>query len=70
MDGGLEFMDFSDIENSSDGRKSSFLYFAHHYCASEQGTNDNHNTIFRRFYPKETDFSKLNPKLFTEVQTG
>ena len=67
-DGGSEFMDFSGIENSSDGRKRTSLYFAHPYCASERGTNENHNRIFRRFYPKGTDFSKLNPKLFTEVQ--
>ena len=67
-DGGSEFMDFSGIENSMDGRKRTCLYFAHPYCASERGTNENHNRIFRRFYPKGTDFSKLNPKLFTEVQ--
>lgn len=67
-DGGSEFMDFAGIENSPDGRKRTFLYFAHPYCASERGTNENHNRIFRRFYPKGTDFSKLNPKLFTEVQ--
>ncbi len=67
-DGGSEFMDFSGIENSKNGRKRTCLYFAHPYCASERGTNENHNRIFRRFYPKGTDFSKLNPKLFAEVQ--
>lgn len=67
-DGGSEFMDFAGIEKSKDGRKRTCLYFAHPYCASERGTNENHNRMFRRFYPKGTDFSKLNPKLFTEVQ--
>lgn len=67
-DGGSEFMDFSGIENSPNGRKRTSLYFAHPYCASERGTNENHNRIFRRFYPKGTDFSKLNSKLFIEVQ--
>lgn len=67
-DGGSEFMDFERIENSSDGNKRTALYFAHPYCASERGTNENHNRIFRRFYPKGTDFSGLNPALFTEVQ--
>jgi len=43
------------------------LYFAHPYRESERGTNENHNRMFRLFYPKGTDFSKLNPKLFIEV---
>ena len=68
-DGGSEFMDFEGIENSPDGSKRAALYFAHPYCASERGTNENHNRIFRRFYPKVTDFSGLNPALFTEIQT-
>ena len=67
-DGGPEFMDFEGIEKSSDGTKRTGLYFAHPYCASERGTNENHNRMFRRFYPKGTDFSKLNPMLFIEVQ--
>ena len=68
-DGGSEFMDFDGIEKSPDGTKRTVLYFAHPYCASERGSNENHNRMFRRFYPKETDFSKLNPALFTEVQS-
>ena len=67
-DGGSEFMDFDGIENSPDVSKRTALYFAHPYCASERGTNENHNRIFRRFYPKGTDFSGLNPALFTEIQ--
>ena len=67
-DCGSEFMDFNGIENSPNGNKRTCLYFAHPYCASERGTNENHNRIFRRFYPKGTDFSKLNPKLFIEIQ--
>ena len=68
-DDGLEFMDFEGIEKSSDGTKITELYFAHPYCASERGTNENHNRMFRRFYPKDTDFSKLTPKLFIKFQT-
>ena len=67
-DGGSEFMDFKGIENSPNGNKRTCLYFAHPYCASERGTNENHNRIFRRFYPKGTNFSKLSPMLFIEVQ--
>ena len=62
-------MDFDGIEKQSDSTKRTELYFSHPYCASELVTNENHNRMFRRFYPKGTDFSKLNPKLFIEVQT-
>ena len=62
-------MDFEGIEKLSDGTKRTELYFAHPYCACKHRTNENLNRIFRRFYPKGTDFSKRNPKLFIEVQT-
>jgi len=67
-DGGSEFLDFDGMEKSADGSERTVLYFAHPYCAGERGTNENHNRIFRRFYPKGTDFSRLPPVLFTEVQ--
>ena len=66
--GGPEFMDFEGIERSSDGTKRTVLYFAHPYCACGRGTDENHNRMFWRFYPKGTDFSRPNPKLFVEVQ--
>ena len=62
-------MDFDGIEKLSDGTKRTELNFAHPYCASKRGTNENRNRMFRRFYPKGMDFSKLSPKLFIEVQT-
>ena len=62
-------MDFDGIEKSSNGTKRTMLYFTHPYCASERGTTESRNRMFRRFYPKDTDFSKLPPKLFIEVQT-
>ena len=57
-------MDFDGIEKLSDGTKRTLLYFAHPYCANKRGTNENRNRMFRRFYPKGMDFSKLSPKLF------
>ena len=62
-------MDFDGIKKLSDGTKRTELNFAHPYCASKRGTNENRNRMFRRFYPKGMDFSKLSPKLFIEVQT-
>ena len=59
-DGGSEFMDIEGIERSCiDGRPRTKLYFAHPYTACERGTNENHNRILRRFFPKGCDFSKV-----------
>ena len=59
-DGGTEFMDIDGIERSCiDGKPRTRLYFAHPYTACERGTNENHNRILRRFFPKSCDFSKV-----------
>ena len=59
-DGGPEFMDIAGIERSCiDGMPRTKLYFAHPYTACERGTNENHNRILRRFFPKGCDFSKV-----------
>lgn len=59
-DGGTEFMDIAGIERSCiDGKPRTKLYFAHPYTACERGTNENHNRILRRFFPKGCDFSKV-----------
>ncbi len=65
-DGGSEFMDIEGIERSCiDGRPRTKLYFAHPYTACERGTNENHNRILRRFFPKGCDFSTVTDE---EVQ--
>ena len=59
-DGGTEFMDIEGIERSCiDGKPRTKLYFAHPYTACERGTNERHNRILRRFFPKGCDFSKV-----------
>lgn len=59
-DGGGEFMDIVGIERSCiDGKPRTKLYFAHPYTACERGTNENHNRILRRFFPKGCDFSSV-----------
>ena len=60
-DGGSEFMDIAGIERSCiDGKPRTKLYFAHPYTACERGTNERHNRILRRFFPKGCDFSKVS----------
>ena len=62
-DGGSEFMDIEGIERSCiDGLPRTKVYIAHPYSACERGTNENHNRILRRFFPKGCDFSKVTDK--------
>lgn len=61
-DGGSEFMDFDGIEKIIAGKKRTQLFFAHPYRSCERGTNENHNRMIRRFFPKKTDFSKVDAK--------
>ncbi len=35
-------------------------WFAHPYCSQERGSNENGNGLFRRFFPKKTDFAKVS----------
>lgn len=68
-DGGSEFMDIEGIERSCiDGKQRTKLYFAHPYTACERGTNENHNRILRRFFPKGCDFSKVTDEEVSKAE--
>lgn len=41
-------------------QKNARGFFAHPYRPCERGTNENHNRMLRRFFPKGTDFSKVS----------
>jgi IS30 family transposase len=54
-DRGKENLGWREVERTL-GLK---VFFAHPYCSSERGTNENTNGLIRRFFPKKTDWSKV-----------
>lgn len=44
------------------------IYYCHSYAAWEKGSNENHNRMIRRWFPKGTDFSKVNRREITECE--
>lgn len=68
-DNGPEFSDIDALERSVlCKRPRTRLYFAHPYCSSERGTNENHNGIIRRFIPKASDIGNLSLKAVRRTQ--
>ncbi|MCX7028457.1 MAG: IS30 family transposase [Spirochaetes bacterium] len=68
-DNGGEFSDVEALEGSSlCAKPRTQLYFAHPYCSSERGTNENHNGILRRFIPKAADIGLVSKKAVRHTQ--
>lgn len=67
-DNGSEFMEYDLLRQSIYGGTRFEVYYCHSYAAWEKGTNENHNRMIRRFFPKGTDFSKVTKKRVAEVQ--
>ncbi|MEA1936654.1 MAG: IS30 family transposase [Patescibacteria group bacterium] len=44
------------------------VYYAHTYCSYERGSNENGNGLFRRFFPKGTDFSKITDEEIAKAE--
>ena len=67
-DNGPEFLEYDLLRKSVLGGTRFAVYYCHSYAAWEKGTNENHNRMIRRFFPKGTDFSKVTKKRVAEVQ--
>lgn len=67
-DNGSEFLEYEKLRQSIYGGVRFEVYYCHSYAAWEKGTNENHNRMIRRWFPKGTDFSKVSKKRIAELQ--
>lgn len=56
-DNGSEFLHYGELKQLLHGAE---VYYCHSYAAWEKGTNERHNRIIRRWYPKGTDFTQID----------
>lgn len=56
-DNGSEFLHYGELRQLLHGAK---VYYCHSYAAWEKGTNERHNRMIRRWYPKGTDFTQID----------
>jgi IS30 family transposase len=64
FDNGSEFLNSENLEKAF----GCDVFYAHPFSSWERGTNENHNGIIRRFFPKGTDFSKISTRKIKAVQ--
>ena len=67
-DNGPEFLEYDQLIESIHGGQRFNVYYCHSYSAWEKGTNENHNRMIRRFFPKGTDFTKVSKKRIADIQ--
>ena len=69
-DNGAEFADTDAIETSSlTTAKRTQLFYAHPYRSNERGSNENCNSIIRRFIPKGSSIDDLSDEAILTVQS-
>lgn len=67
-DNGPEFLEYAALVQSIYGGSRFDIYYCHSYAAWEKGSNENHNRIIRRWFPKGTNFSKVTKKQIADLQ--
>ncbi|GEO54784.1 IS30 family transposase [Lactiplantibacillus argentoratensis] len=58
--------EFADLESIFDGVAT--VYYAHPYRSSERGTNEVHNKMVRRYFPKHTSLDTVSPAAVAEAE--
>ena len=61
-DNGPEFLHYTDLQAVT----GCPVYYCHSYAAWEKGTNENHNRMVRRWFPKGTNFAEVSRKKIAE----
>lgn len=59
VDNGSEFSDCEGMETSIFGGQRTKMYYCHPYSSYERGSNENQNKMFRRLFPKGTNFDEV-----------
>lgn len=67
-DNGSEFLELEKLQRSIKGGIRFEVWYCHSYAAWEKGSNENHNRMIRRWFPKGTDFGKVTKKRVAALQ--
>lgn len=62
-DNGSEFLSYQAMKQHIPE-----IYYCHSYSAWEKGTNENHNRMIRRRFPKGTNFDRVSEKKILELE--
>ena len=68
VDNGSEFRDYDGLRLSSSGDARTEIYYCHPYRSGERGSNENANSIIRRWFPKGTDFTDITQEQVDKIQ--
>ena len=63
-DNGPEFLEYEELRAVA----GCPVFYCHSYAAYEKGTNENHNRMIRRWFPKGTDFGRVSRREVQECE--